>query len=123
MRDETRKWLEIADGDFTVAEDLLATGHFSYVAVSCQQSLEKTINALIVEDSGELQPRTHDLLRLAALLGIDCPDKWEQLLADLTALCLGLHSPDRHAPPLSEAEAPELLSATGEVRQWLQSRL
>ncbi len=123
MRDETAKWLAIAEDDFAAARDLLATGHFGHVAVSCQQSLEKTVKGLLVEKTGELPPRTHDLLRLARLLGLDLSADHEQLLADLTALYLGVRYPDMGAPALAEHEAAGLMAATGEVRQWLLSRL
>jgi len=124
VNDETRRWLEIADEDFAAAEDMLATGHLGHLAVACQQSLEKTLKAILVEESSELPLRTHDLPRLADEGDVEVDEETERLLRQLTNLYFAVRYPDMDRPAdLTEEAARELLDRTREVREWLLTRL
>ncbi|MEA3399671.1 MAG: HEPN domain-containing protein [Armatimonadota bacterium] len=123
MRHQTQMWLQIAERDLSAAEDLLATGHYEHVAHECQQAIEKTIKALLVEQTGRLPPRIHDLSRLAELAELDLDEERAQLFADLTELYVEVRYPTTEVTSLSEEEARGLLEATGEVREWLLSLL
>jgi HEPN domain-containing protein len=70
MEPETENWLKIAEEDMTVAQAAWDIGLYSPCIYHCQQAIEKAMKAALVEN-GLTFPKTHDLLRLADILGLD----------------------------------------------------
>ena len=69
MQGLTKKWLERAKYDLETAKAMLKSGRYLYVAFMCQQSLEKILKGIILENGGEVL-RTHSLVRLAEVAQI-----------------------------------------------------
>ena len=61
-REFVRQWLDKADADFGVAEQLLAanTPYRAIVAFHCQQAVEKYLKAFLVEHEIEFS-KTHNI--------------------------------------------------------------
>jgi HEPN domain-containing protein len=78
--DEVRRalvdgWIQLAELDFSLAEELLEGGarHPLAIAFHSQQAAEKYLKALLVERQLEF-PKTHDLGRLIQLAGRADPE-------------------------------------------------
>ena len=72
MKRQTQAWINKAEGDWLGANSLAATSsrretHHDLTCFACQQSAEKHLKALL-QESGKVVPRTHDLELLLALL-------------------------------------------------------
>ncbi len=64
MRKDTKNWLEMAEYDLQTGEHMLQSGRYVYVIFMCHLSIEKTLKALVTEETGKAPPKTHDLLYL-----------------------------------------------------------
>jgi len=53
-------WLDIADEDLGVAEDLFKAKHWLYVAFMCHQAIEKTLKAYWCAMQPDEPPYTHN---------------------------------------------------------------
>ena len=68
MKDETRQWLSYAEENFEVARLALERGYLNACLQNAQQTVEKSLKALLVETQGGY-PRSHsirELVRVAA---------------------------------------------------------
>ncbi len=67
MKEQTRRWLMRADDDLGLARLAVREGSFpAGVLFLCQQAVEKSLKAVLVEATDTSPPRIHDLRRLAA---------------------------------------------------------
>ena len=74
MKDETAKWVRIAEGDLAAAGVLLERGGDDLLRHSvfhCHEAIEKILKAIWVETRDEEPERTHNLPYLASELGIE----------------------------------------------------
>jgi HEPN domain-containing protein len=77
---EARNWLESAEYDLGVAQDMLAAGRHVYVIFMCHLALEKALKAHVVAVTNAAPPKTHDLIYLVKATGLDMlPDHVEFL--------------------------------------------
>ncbi|MCC7291748.1 MAG: HEPN domain-containing protein [Phycisphaerales bacterium] len=97
-----------------------------YGVFCCQQAVEKALKALIVERTGEMPPRLHNLPRLAEEAGIDIDECGLTFLSRLTGFYIQTRYPDdlqRLSSSATEASATSVLKETGKTTQWLLSML
>ncbi len=124
MTDVSGQWHQLALYDLETAEAMLRTGRWMYVLFCCQQAIEKEIKGLIAAKTGELPPRTHNLMRLAEHCGL-VPDGYTaQRLRALTAYYIETRYPDEVATLAAQADAElarDTLQETREVLRWLSS--
>ena len=64
MQSAPEQWWAYAERDLDTARALLATERWEAVSFFAQQATEKGLKALLVQASGGLPPRVHDLVRL-----------------------------------------------------------
>lgn len=63
-------WTEQAAWDLAMAEKNLAVQGYAVTVFLAQQSAEKYLKALYVQDRGKAPPMTHDLVRLGRAVGL-----------------------------------------------------
>ena len=68
--DKVAYWLDIADEDLGVAEDLYKAKRWLYVAFMCHQAIEKTLKAYWCGTQSDDPPYTHNHKRLADGCGL-----------------------------------------------------
>jgi len=59
-----QQWAERARYDLDTARAMLQSQRFLYVLFCCQQAIEKMLKAVIASRTGELPPRSHNLMQL-----------------------------------------------------------
>ena len=69
-QDRVAYWIDIADEDLGVAEDLFKAKRWLYVAFMCHQSIEKTLKAYWSGTQDDIPPYTHNHKRLAEGCGL-----------------------------------------------------
>ena len=94
MSPDARQWLDLARYDIATAEAMLKSGRYLYVLFCCQQAVEKTLKACVIEKTNEFPARTHDLARLAREAEITLSEEQDRFLRTLTKFYLGTRYPE-----------------------------
>ena len=94
----------------------------------CHLIAEKALKAVIAHKTGELPPRIHDLIKLAAMGNVfgSMSDEQKQLLHTLNPLQIEARYPEykkRIAVTLSPVHCKELLNETEEFLCWIKQQL
>lgn len=83
MRKDTENFIASAEYDINTAEHMLKTGRYIYVIFMCHLSIEKMLKALSSEVTGKTPPRTHNLIYLTKLSGINFSENHFEFVAKL----------------------------------------
>jgi HEPN domain-containing protein len=124
MREETAEWLASAAEDLDAARVLFDAGHYHAMALHAQQSVEKALKGLLVERTGELPARTHDLRRIGTEVGI--PAAMLSRLVELYAYYLaGRYPGTAHgdAQLRAQEEATAAMTTARETLAWARTQL
>ena len=70
MREEVKRWINLAKEDFESAKINFDNAKFYVCAFLCQQAVEKALKAWLIEKTGKF-PKIHDLVFLAEKLNLD----------------------------------------------------
>ena len=63
-QEKVQYWLDIADEDLAVAEDMHLTKHWLYVAFMCHQVIEKLLKAYWTAKRDDMPPYIHSHIKL-----------------------------------------------------------
>jgi len=124
MREETTEWLASAAEDLDAAQVLFDAGQHHAMALHAQQAVEKALKGLLVERTGELPARTHDLRRIGTEVGI--PAVMLSRLVELYAYYLaGRYPGTAHGDAQLRAaeEATAALSTARDTLSWAREQL
>ncbi|MHB8604475.1 MAG: HEPN domain-containing protein [Thermoplasmatota archaeon] len=119
MKPETARWFAKATEDLDAARFLFDGEKFAQSGFFAQQSAEKALKALLIEQQGKF-PRIHELAALASEAKV-APDLVERC-ADLSSAYVAYRYPDAGRPPSPEG-VEVLLTIAQEVLDWVQTRL
>jgi len=126
MKKEVQYWLNIAEYDIETAEAMLKSGRYLYVLFICQQAIEKVLKALIVQETEQLPPRVHDLLKLAGLAKVDVTDEEKEFLNKLSFYYLETRYPEQISD-LSQSVDNDMgesyLVGSKEMLNWLKTKI
>lgn len=120
---DIEQWLKLSEYDLTTAQAMLDSKRYLYVLFCCQQSLEKYLKGLVVRETGEFPPRTHDLIRLATLAKLSLTDQYDSFLRRITNYYIGTRYPEevaRLAQEVNQSVAKEYFEKTQEVISWFE---
>jgi HEPN domain-containing protein len=124
MEEDAAYWLQLAHLDLESARKSLQGDSFLHCLFGCQQALEKLLKASVVEVTERSPPRMHNLVRLAAIVGLVLQPEQETLLSKLSLEYIELRYPEE----LSTIEemnnrttAEEHLRQTEEFFRWLEA--
>lgn len=116
-------WKAGSAEDFAAAESLLEKGHLRHCLFFAHLAVEKMLKALVTQHTGDVPPRTHNLLRLAQLAGLK-PDREQQsLLGRFDVYQLEGRYPDSQQIALSLDIARRELQEAMEIVRWLKAQL
>ncbi|MFH2070887.1 MAG: HEPN domain-containing protein [Elusimicrobiota bacterium] len=125
MKNITKKWLEFAEKDLKVANDLLEKKHWQYCALFCHQAIEKILKAYIIE-KGKTPRKIHDLTSLLVDAGIKVSERIISIVETLNPHYMPPRYPDiayKIKLIYTEEIAWNLLKSTQEIFKWLKDKL
>ncbi len=127
MDELSKKWVERSEYDMETAKAMLKAKRYLYVGFMCQQSLEKLLKAIIVQQGKEIL-QIHNLVRLAEISGIypSMNTEYQDFLANLTPFAIKARYGDYRENLLEIIDkkgAQAYLSKTEEVFKWLREKL
>jgi len=87
-------WIETSDEDFNTMENLFNSKSFGWSLFLGHISTEKLLKALYVKKFEEHAPFTHNLYRLAELIGLEMSDEHADWLDEITSFNLNARYDD-----------------------------
>jgi len=124
MRKEIHNWWEQAQRDYVKAEVLFHAKQYDGVAFYAQQTVEKVLKALFLQEFDDIK-KVHDLSYLSTKLG--APQKIKEICSVLTQVYVETRYPDAStvipAEKFSKADAETFLENAREVTEWVRKKL
>ena len=120
MDEEIKRWFEKAKRDLEVAEYLFNGHKYEECSFFSQQSVEKSLKALILKKEKRII-KTHDLLFLAEK--VDLPVELKLNCRELTVIYTYVRYPDTTKLNDIEIKAQRYTNTAREVLIWVQKQL
>lgn len=123
MLKATENWLAQVDYDLATAEHMLHAGRYIYVIFMSHLALEKTLKALVTEETRSLPPRTHNLIDLAQRSRPDLSQTQRDFIGKMNNASIATRYPDdlsQMVVQYPETVAREYLEQTKELIAWLR---
>lgn len=120
------QWADRSRYDRDTARVMLDGGRYVYVLFCCQQAIEKALKALIVQQTGQLPPRTHNLPRLAETAGIQINEEQLNFMGGLSVDYMRTRYPEEEQAldrATTREKAETILTTTEAIAEWLLSML
>lgn len=115
-------WQDGAVEALAGAEVLVAGGKYTFGLFFMHLAVEKSLKALVVRATGDIPPRTHDLLHLAHLAQVELSPERAATIARFTLYNLEGRYPQATVSSPDHEEAIEELAVTKEMLRWLQPK-
>ena len=126
MDKDVKYWYDLSAYDKGSAEAMYKAGRYLYVLFMCQQAVEKMLKGLVVQETGEFPPKTHDLERLARLTGILMEEGQLEFLKLLTDYYIETRYPEdltALSSDLDKKKSQSYLKETEAFLEWLNQKL
>ncbi len=123
MRKDTENFVISSEYDLATAEYMLKTGRYLYVVFMCHLSIEKMLKAIAAEVTGRTPPKTHNLLFLTKLAGINFPEKLFEFISKINNVSIVTRYPEdfnKLVESYQEGIMSAYLKETKEVITWLK---
>ena len=123
MRRETKNFKESAIYDLQTAEFLFTSGRYIYVIFMCHLSIEKMLKAITTEVIKKMPPKTHNLVYLIKLGGIQMPQELFAFVTKINNASILTRYPEDFTKLLEaypKIAAKDYLIKTREVIEWLR---
>ncbi len=112
-----------AEYDLATAEHMLETGGYVYVVFMCHLSIEKMLKAISAEVTDKSPPKTHNLLYLTKLAGVNFLEKPFEFVSKINNASIVTRYPEDFSKLIeaySENVVKEYIEQTKEVIKWLK---
>ena len=123
MRKDTENFILSAEYDLSTAGYMIETGRYIYVIFMCHLSIEKVLKAIVAEVTDKTPPKTHNLLYLTKLVGINFPEKLFEFVSKINNVSIVTRYPEDFSKLVDvypENIAKEYFEQTKEVLAWLR---
>lgn len=124
MIKEVENWLRQAKDDLEKAEDNLKDNHLDGAAFFAQQSVEKALKALLIENKGSF-PKIHDVVALSRMANApyEIIGKCKVIVPYYTETRYPDFSEKIPAESFSKKEIEEVIKFSEEVLKWVKKSL
>jgi HEPN domain-containing protein len=123
IQKQTDYWVNGAGEDLISAELLISNNRLLHGLFWCHLSIEKIIKALIVKQTLQVPPKSHNLVWLLEKTNILLDENQENLVGELMVYQLEGRYPEYYPSTPSKIHAANILNETKKLHQWLMNRL
>jgi HEPN domain-containing protein len=123
IKKQIEYWTRGAEDDLSIAELLIREKRILHGLFFCHLVIEKAIKAHIVKTSGEVAPRSHNLIYLSDKAGLVFDNETEIFMGILMKYQLQGRYPDYNPVLPDILKVNEYFEKTKTVLQWLIERL
>jgi HEPN domain-containing protein len=123
-----QNWITLAEYDLETAIALQKSGRYIYVAFTCQQTIEKILKALYINQKEETPPYTHNLFKLLELTSLlsSLTEEQQEFIEDLNSYYIESRYTEKIEilnQSLTENVAESILNKTKELFSWIKVKL
>lgn len=121
-----KHWLTGSDYDWKTAQSLFKTKKYPYCLFMVHLSLEKLLKGLLVQETKDHAPYTHNLAYLAGKLSLEFSKDQILLLEEMNEFNLEARYPDeqrRFYKKANKTYTKRYLQSAQEMREWLKKKL
>lgn len=115
-------WFKSAFDDLETAKILIVNRRYLQGLFFCHLVIEKAIKAIVVKNTAEIAPRSHNLLYLSELAGLSYNEDDENFLGILMKYQLQGRYPDYNPLIPNEEKVNVYLFKTENLFLWLKQR-
>lgn len=123
LKKQIEYWIKGAEEDLFTAELLIREKRVSHGLFFCHLVIEKAIKAHLVKASGEVAPRSHNLIYLSEKADLSFENETEIFLGILMKYQLQGRYPDYNPVLPDISKVNEYFEKTKTLLQWLKERL
>jgi len=116
-------WKNGAINDVDSAELLINNGKFLHGLFFCHLVIEKIIKAHVAKDTGEVPPKSHNLILLVDKTKIKLTREQRIFLGKLMIYQIEARYPEYYPENPTNTETIELLNRTKELLKWFREKL
>ncbi len=116
-------WINSAKLDLDTAELLIRESRYTHGLFFCHLVIEKALKAHVTKATGEVPPKTHNLIYLLDLTGLEFDQHDEVFLGILMKYQLEGRYPDFNPVIPSEEKVLEYLNKTKMLLIWIERKL
>jgi HEPN domain-containing protein len=116
-------WKTGADSDLETAEILIQNKKFVQGLFFCHLCIEKITKAILVKETSQIPPKSHDIFYLANKAQIDLPDEKQKIVQILMKYQLEGRYPEYYPKPPSLELTMNYLKETQNLLKWLKMKL
>lgn len=121
-----KHWIETSDDDFETMLKLYNSKSYSWALFLGHITTEKLLKALYVKTFGEHAPFTHNLYRLAELIGLEMTDEYADWLDEITSFNINARYDDykKEFTKLCTTEYTTIwIERIKTIRKWIKEKL
>lgn len=126
MFEGTLEWINQADYDIDTAEAMFQSGRYIYTIFMIHLAIEKSLKAVLVENSHETPPKIHNLVLLLKQTNIQLPEPLNKFIMRLSMAGVSLRYPEELSKTLEKYPktiAQEYLKMAREVLECLKQKV
>ncbi len=116
-------WINSAKSDLDTAELLIRESRYIHGLFFCHLSIEKELKAHVVKATGNIPPKSYNLIYLLDLSTLEIGESYEDFLGILMKYQLEGRYPDYNPVIPAKDKVLEYLSKTKEILIWLERKL
>ena len=126
MNKNVSYWIDSANHDLGVAESLFENGKYDWCLFIAHLVLEKILKGLYVNFKNEFPPKSHDLVRLIEMVGLEMDEEALEFLDSVNTFNISTRYPDEKLKfyrLCTKEFAAENFSRIKEIRRWLLQKI
>ena len=116
-------WINSAKSDLDTAELLIRESRYVHGLFFCHLTIEKALKAHVTKETGDIPPKTHNLVYLLDLTSLEFEEDFEDLLGILMKYQLEGRYPDHNPVIPAKERVFEYLNKTKEMLTWIEKKL
>lgn len=125
LEEHAKYWLESAQHDLSVAEQLFLSGKYDWCLFIGQLVIEKTLKAIfVINNQNRIPPKTHNLLKLAELSRLALSQEQELFLDTINDFNIEVRYPEykkEFYKTCTKEFAEDYFNKIVDVQKWLKS--
>ena len=126
MKKRTAEWLKQSDYDMDTATYMHEGGRHIYAVFMCHLSIEKALKGLYYEKSGQIPPKSHNLIYLLSKIGLQPPKSHGKSIVKLNEASIPTRYPEnlyKLQQIYHEAVVRDIILEGKELVQWIKQQL